>query len=474
MTASIGEQLKQARLEKGMSLDQASQLTRIRKFYLEALEGDRKSELPSNVQGRGFLRLYAGTLGLPVEPLLAVWEGKSGSQPIVESPAPIPTSQQAATPVSETLPLLLQPAPETVIQPAVDSGDGNDSASIFREIGVKLRSQREALGLSLVEVERYTRLRQHYIIAMEEGKMENMPSPVQGRGMLSNYAAFLNLDEEKILLRFAEGLQVRRVERIPKAPPPGVFSGKKKAARQAPIWRRFLTTDLVFGVGLAAIILFFILWTAARIDNLRHTTVEPTTPAIADLLLSPVSTRSGEASPTRPTGQPATTSEVTGEAFQPDLTSPPPLATATLPAPEIPTGAAGAAFTPTIPPMNDDPLQVYIVARQRAWLRIIADDKIKFLGRVVPGNAYAFSGTQKVELLTGNASALQIFFNQTDLGILGDMGQVVGLIFVPEGIITPTPAFPPTATPTKAPTITALPTGTPRATATVTPFIPAP
>jgi hypothetical protein len=128
--------------------------------------------------------------------------------------------------------------------------------------------------------------------------------------------------------------------------------------------------------------------------------------------------------------------------------------------------------TATIPPINKDPLQIYIVAKQRAWLRIIADDKIKFLGRTVPGNAYAFSATKRLELLTGDASAIQVFYNQKDLGTLGSEAQVVGLVFVPQGILTPTAAFTPTSLPTKPATPTALPTQTPLASPTITPYIP--
>jgi hypothetical protein len=128
--------------------------------------------------------------------------------------------------------------------------------------------------------------------------------------------------------------------------------------------------------------------------------------------------------------------------------------------------------TATLPPINKDPLQVYIVARQRAYLKVVADDKVKFLGRTVPGNAYAFSGSKRLELSTGNAAALQVFYNQMDLGILGIEGEVVNLIFSAEGITTPTPAFTPTSLPTKQPTITPLPSATPQATPTITPLIP--
>jgi cytoskeletal protein RodZ len=43
-------------------------------------------------------------------------------------------------------------------------------------------------------VERHTHLRAVFVKALEEGAFDKLPSPVQTRGMLSNYATFLDLD----------------------------------------------------------------------------------------------------------------------------------------------------------------------------------------------------------------------------------------------------------------------------------------
>lgn len=508
MALTIGEQLKQAREKRGLTLEQAAQSTHIRKYYLEALENDQREALPSVVQGRGFLRLYAGLLNIPTEPLLAAWDGKLAAAPADADPQPADAENTASTPAPpdsatveqenaprpaaietllEALPPLSSAAvdlPETTAEPpagSVDNAAPVGSRLIFREIGQKLRMQREALGLSLTEVERYTRLRTFYVQALEEGRLDDLPSPVQGRGMLSNYASFLNLDEEKLLLRFAEGLQARRIERLPKPEPDSIFNQKKRPARQAPFWKRFLTPDLIFGVGLAAIILFFALWTASRINSMRTAVTQPTAPAISEILLNPgesgtrtpgVGTGTPEAEGTAGTALPG--EEGTPGAPQSSLIEPEnPIQIGTVVAGNpIPAVNETPSGTSTLPPINDDPLQVYIVARQRAFLRILTDDKVKFLGRVVPGNAYAFSATKRIELSTGNAGGLQVFYNQIDLGTLGNNGEVANLVFSIEGVYTPTPAFTATSTPTKPATLTPIPSPTPPATATITPFVP--
>ena len=123
------------------------------------------------------------------------------------------------------------------------------------------------------------------------------------------------------------------------------------------------------------------------------------------------------------------------------------------------------------PAKDDKPLQLYIITSDRAWVRVVADTKTVFNGRVQPGNAYPFSAEKQLELVTGNAAALQVFFNQKDLGTLGIFGEISSLIFTNEGVLTPTPIFTPTYTPTIPPTLTPLPSPTVPS-PTVTPFIP--
>jgi hypothetical protein len=93
-------------------------------------------------------------------------------------------------------------------------------------------------------------------------------------------------------------------------------------------------------------------------------------------------------------------------------------------------------------------VQVYVTARHRAWMRVLVDGEVEFEGRILPGSAYAYSGNERVELLTGDGDALQVFFNQQDLGALGQPGEVVNLVFTLDGMQTPTPTVTPSPTTT--------------------------
>lgn len=85
----LGEWLRQRREELEISLEQAEADTRIRSYYLTALETEDFEALPDKVVGRGFLRNYAAYLGL--DPL----EAGERYTKIVAPPEPeVPTTDE--------------------------------------------------------------------------------------------------------------------------------------------------------------------------------------------------------------------------------------------------------------------------------------------------------------------------------------------------------------------------------------------
>ncbi|HNS36657.1 MAG TPA: DUF4115 domain-containing protein [Anaerolineaceae bacterium] len=450
MSPTIGAQLKQAREARGLTLEQAAHATRLRLHYLRALEEDQREVLPSEVQGRGFLRLYADFLGLPVQPLLDAWKTNQvviEALPPAKVEAPTVTEPVKEESVAPEVVIAPEPPPPAVINPPTTPraeiiAPTAESRQILQQIGAELKQQREGLSLSLADIEKHIHVRQHYLKALEEGRFEVVPSPVQARGMLSNYASFLNLDTENMLLRFAEALQTRRTENLPAAPQ-GRSAAKPRAAK-APGWTRFLTPDLLIGGTLVIVLVVVIIWSTMNISAIGTTPATQTAPSISDVLLT-----------TTPLALPTS-----------DL----PVTESTGISPEMP----GDATVPTLTlaPLNTDPMQIVVIGLQRTYLKVTVDGAEVFSGRVVPGNAYNFSGSEQIELITGNAAGVQIFYNQSDLGTLGAIGQVVSFIFTPGEVITPTPSFTATSPATPTPTPTPTLTPTPGATPTVTQFVP--
>ncbi|MDI6693721.1 MAG: DUF4115 domain-containing protein [Anaerolineales bacterium] len=413
MSTSVGQQLRQAREQRSLTIEQAAAATRIRPHYLRSLEAGEFDALPSLTQGRGFLRAYASYLGLDAEPLLSALDKKEAEQTTEADPAALSASNQGDS--------------TTVF-------DDREASAIFTEVGQKLRQQRELLGLSLEDIERHTHLRQRYLQALEEGRLEGLPSFVQGRGMLDIYADFLGLDGEAMLLRFAEGLQARLAARQAAQQPAKTASRRRR--RWPPRWlRRFLSGDILIGGALTLFLGLFVIWAAIRIfAQTSKQTPSPTAPSIAEALLA-------TAAPSdTPTPQPSPTPVAQVQPLQPQATDP----------------QTGALISPA-PNAN---VQVGVNVRQRAWMRVTVDGKVEFEGRVIPGSAYTFAGASTIEILTSSGSALQVFVNGADLGPMGGFGQVVNRIYSPQGVLTPTPTITPTPAPTQPATPTVIPLAT--------------
>lgn len=78
---TLGETLRQARLDKSVSLADAARDTRIRRSYLEALEAEDFAALPPPVYTRGFLRTYAEYLGLNAQAMVDLYQPSVRREP---------------------------------------------------------------------------------------------------------------------------------------------------------------------------------------------------------------------------------------------------------------------------------------------------------------------------------------------------------------------------------------------------------
>lgn len=85
--SGLGALLREEREKKGLSHEQVSQMIRLRRHILEALENEEWHNLPPSVFVKGFIRSYASALGVDKERLLELYES---TVPVVtESPKPI-------------------------------------------------------------------------------------------------------------------------------------------------------------------------------------------------------------------------------------------------------------------------------------------------------------------------------------------------------------------------------------------------
>ncbi|GAM11686.1 cytoskeletal protein RodZ [Geobacter sp. OR-1] len=96
--SGLGQWLLQSREAKGVSLEEAADITRISKAYIDALEKEDFDRLPGPAYCKGFLRIYAGYLGISADEAVARYDMKmSGGAAPVRPPAdenPVPQAQK--------------------------------------------------------------------------------------------------------------------------------------------------------------------------------------------------------------------------------------------------------------------------------------------------------------------------------------------------------------------------------------------
>lgn len=531
MQETIGQRLKREREARYISLEKAAEETRIRRVFIQALEADDFSVMPSAAQGRGFLRNYAEYLDLNIDELIAEIQRNpiqpadvSGPLPQVnlaetelppltesqdEEPAPRfwtlrpgsalarflkrkpkadSTPEAVQEPPAQIESILDEPPLEAKVEDAGIPLDGEEQAevkeepkqgwwgrvgSLFKikfkrqdsdsaavipmqeaeeipatqpsvpekpadvimaEIGVMLRERRELISLTIEEVERHTHLRAVFVKALEEGAFDKLPSTVQTRGMLSNYASFLDLDVDAVLLRYADALQARRREKYSETPREQI---QTRVNPSMPVLRTFIAGDLLFGIMMIAVLVGLAIWGVGRIVSRQEAETEPTAPPIVDVLGGDL-----------PTPSPALTFVAVDD-------------------PSVATAQPGGEdlLTPdvVVAPISTANVSVSVFALERVFVRVSVDGKTAFEGRMAPRETKLFEADDQVVILTGDGSALRITYNGTDLGLMGGQGEVINRVYLVTGVVTPTATIPPTPTNTPAttPTFTPSPTATP-------------
>src|ERR1700683_3542397 len=98
------------------------------------------------------------------------------------------------------------------------------------KVGPHLKARRQALRLSLAQVELDTKIRGKFLTALESGDYSSLPNDVYSRGFVQHYANHLGLDGEAIARAYATergGVTAGATKRpVLERPPRLVFTGQ--------------------------------------------------------------------------------------------------------------------------------------------------------------------------------------------------------------------------------------------------------
>ncbi|GBR11250.1 helix-turn-helix domain-containing protein [Asaia spathodeae] len=200
------------------------------------------------------------------------------------------------------------------------------SADGARGLGADLRARREELGWTLPDVANWLRIRESYLIALEEGNTSVFPGSAYALGFLRSYASALGMDPDQAVSRFRQDTR-------------GALDRKPDLSFPEPVSERGVPVGLWVGAGLAVLV-------GTYIGYYHFFGADPAPthqmPPVAEIM--PGVTQHGTPSP-----QIAAVMPDRGLAPSPQTTP------AEIPAAGATSQAAGAAQSPTVQSQNTPP-----------------------------------------------------------------------------------------------------------------------
>ena len=109
------------------------------------------------------------------------------------------------------------------------------------EIGSYLRQAREAIGMSLEELQEKTKIQKSFLIAIENGEFDKLPSPFYVRTYLRSYANCVKIEPHHILRQYRKMEQAERLTGVHKAVNPNDLTQNQHTQKLPPLEKYQLT-----------------------------------------------------------------------------------------------------------------------------------------------------------------------------------------------------------------------------------------
>jgi cytoskeleton protein RodZ len=277
------------------------------------------------------------------------------------------------------------------------------------QVGPQLKVRRQALRLSLAQVELDTKIRGKFLTALESGDYSSLPNDIYSRGFVQHYANHLGLDGVGISRDYAlerGGVEAGathgpRLEKTPRL----VFTGRVAA---------------VLGVVLSVVtVLSYLLWQFSSLAAAPLLTLS--SPDANDVVSGEVLTVSGHTVPGSDVSVDGSVvlSDTNGNfsehvALQNGVnairvTSRSKLGKSTTVVRSVlahlPTVASTAAI---VPPATFDGVAVALKVSETTSVVVLVDGAETFRGTFVAGKSKVFTGNNDVNITTGNAGATSV------------------------------------------------------------------
>ncbi len=268
-------------------------------------------------------------------------------------------------------------------------------------VGADLAKARERLGYGLPEMSAYLRIRQTYLAALEEGRIDELPGNAYALVFLRSYATALGLDPDELSRRFkAEAAEVGR---------------KTELAFPAPLPEKGLPAGAVVLLGLVLVVGAYAGWYRLSGEGrLPAETVTAVPAQLEPLAEAPAPAPTAQVAVATPRVPPATIASPA-----PDRAAPaaPPAATD----PNLSPSSAAAA-TP-VPPLA--PAGLAVRASADSWIQVRDHNGQVLFSRILhAGESWPVPPGPGLMLTTGNAGGTELVLDGAATSPLGTPGAV--------------------------------------------------
>lgn len=295
------------------------------------------------------------------------------------------------------------------------------SISYAQEIGGILKEVRCRNNLSVKTVADALHVRRIYVEALEEGRLDVLPGIVYALGFLKNYARLLGLNPSEI----SACLEFNNTE--------DSLEFSKNLIRKSSSEKRLSSRFLICLTLLALLGFGSALWFRKGVSSEE---LSPPGDTSQDLMLPEAPQEKPDATALSDSVAPVEAKKGIEEA---EDTYPPGITPSAPSLPSVPTETgtppvSPLAFPPSPPTLLAQPAakeetapapEITLKAREKTWVRIYDDNNKTIHTKVfLAGETYAVPKDQKLFLTVGNAGGLTVSFAETEMGILGTIGQV--------------------------------------------------
>jgi cytoskeleton protein RodZ len=285
-------------------------------------------------------------------------------------------------------------------------------------LGALLKNERENRGLSYEQLAQITRLRKHFLEAMENEEWQNLPPSVFVKGFIRSYAKALGLEEDKLLDLYKSVLP------DDVAPPTPIIEPKKP--------RRGIILVLALFLGALAITLY--LWMGRPLPEQASEQTEKELAAQVQ-----------EEPPKEEAQSVVQESEQSGSLKKQEESvdvAKPSVGLAEMDIPESEPEEKEPNKYPTdedllVPATTEssgttDWRVLTGMVHLRTWIRIYIDDEAPKEYILQPGSRPQWKARRGFYVLLGNAAGMDFEFDGKEIKDIGELGQVVSLR-LPEG-----------------------------------------